>query len=1563
MALFSYALPGHSTETAIFGPKTYVRHKGKPVAESATFIRPDIGDKFTLKIQNGDEEGNHRISSGNISLNGKTYVDFSDFSQQVELIEKEVSIAAVNELSVLLNSAPGSFLTITISANAVPEPAPVVSLSVDPSDIIAGESSRLTWSSENAAQVVLEPGLGQIDLNGALDISPLETTTYSVTATGPGGTANADVTITVNEPPPSIAFSTNPASIVSGAFSTLSWNTDNADTCTIDNGIGVVPNNGTISVSPTETTIYTLTATGPGGTATETVTVAVTSPAPTVIFSADPAGITTGASSTLSWTTTNADTCTIDNGIGSVAVNGSVSVSSAETTTYTLTATGPGGTTAETVTISVTAAVEPQPEGSFGAQYEDLIPPDTTVESYDHKRFALVTGKIEQTDSTPLPGVTISVGATSCVQCHGQKYGTVKTDANGQYTIPVEGGDTKTVVSKKEGYITSHRQVYVPWNDTAIVDTMRMIPFDSAGTEVGFDGNSDTVVTHKSTSVSDDFGNRSATMVFTGDNRAYEVDAGGNVIRELTNITTRATEFATPETMPAKLPPNSAYTYCVEMSVDGVERVKFDKPVVSWVDNFLGFDVGEAVPVGYYDRDRGVWVPSDNGVVVKLLDTDSDGVVDALDLTGDGAPDDLDEDGSFDDEVQGLSDPAQYAPGDTYWRFSVTHFTPWDCNWPYGPPEDGTVSNAEADPNADQQKKEEKDCKTKTNSFIEDRSRIYHEDIAIPGTDMTLHYASNRVAGYKTTITVPASGATVPASLNYILVKTEIAGRSYESLLSPLPYQTAEFTWDGLDHLGRPAIGPTVAHVDIGFVYDGIYYSAGNFEQAFSKFGSEITGLRTRQEIIIWKRFKVLIAGGNHFEAKGKGPLAGGWSISNHHYFSPKVPTFLFKGDGTGLETNAAIIETVAGTGVYGNSGDGGPASEARLSEVRGFVVDAAGNLYFCDNWNNKIRKVDTDGIITTVAGNGMEGYGGDGGPATGAKLNSPEAIALDGSGNLYIADSYNNRVRKVDVNGIITTVAGNGTEGYSDGDNLATEAMLFRPMGVAVDAAGNIYIADMMNRRVRMVDTNGILTTVAGSGLYGDSGNGGLAIEAQLMYPRRVSVDTAGNLYFTDGGNSKVYKVDSSGIITTVAGTGLKDYDGDGGLATEANLNFPVDVAVDAMRNLYITDTYHSRIRKVDANGIITTVVGSGTYGYSGDGGLATDANLGYIHGVAVDASGNIYFGDGQNYLIRKVAPPSVFQAVESSEGDISFADEENGLAHILSSTGIHKKTIDLETGITLRAFGYDAENRLITITDQFGNITTINRDADGVPTSIVSPDGLTTQLTIDVDGQLRGVTYPDNSGYSFEYTPDGLMTAETDPNGNRFEHVFDVAGRVTDILDPEEGNWNFSRSVLNNGEVVVQKTTGEGDVTTYLDKSFSGVETSTITGPSGGVSTVSSSADGLTETMSLSCGTDLELKYDLDPEYQFKYLKERTSSTPAGLSRVSLRDKTYQDTDADEVPDLITETVTVNGKASTLETNTMLTKRTATSPTGRTVTGFLRPRYPGDHPSHHPGDCRRYL
>ncbi|WLE95637.1 MAG: RHS repeat-associated core domain-containing protein [Candidatus Electrothrix communis] len=1587
-----------AVEVTVLGPVKYVRtSEASNIFSDAFRAVPKQG---MIHVRNGDGIGEDQISSGWVRVNGAEIFTPDDFNQKVLSLESVVNLLEDNSINIEINSKPGSYLEIWVTVD-VPLPTavltltpqaiirgenaelswttehadfcsidqelgevnlnssttvspaetatytisctnlggsvtksttltvfqpPTVSLSADPDTIIKGGSSTLSWTSTNADTASIDNDIGTVDLNGSVSVTPTETTTYTVTASGPGGTVSESVTVTVFQPP-TVSLTAEPVSIIAGNSSTLSWTSANADTVSITAdigpGVGTVPPSGSQIVSPTETITYEITATGPGGTATATATVEVLPAGPSVIISAEPEIIALGTSTLLSWQAGGVDTVHIDNEIGEVAATDSLSVSPEHTTTYTITGSGAEGTVSAQVTVQVQGNPAPLPEGSFGTRYEDLVPEDATVTEYDAKRFSLITGAVHDMAGSPLADVRITM--------HGHpEYGTVLTDTDGKFTIPVEGGGTMTVVYEHAGYITSHRQVYVPWNDIAIAETIQMVAEDPVATTITFDGNPETVVTHTSSPVTDESGSRSATVVFQGDNMAYLVDEEGNDVQTMPTITTRVTEFATPESMPAVLPPTSAYTYCAEFSVDGAERVRFAKPVTIWVDNFLGFEVGEVVPVGYYDRDRGVWVPSDNGVVVKLLDTDSDGVVDALDADGDDLPDDLNTDGSFADEVAGLENSTRYAPGATFWRAAVTHFTPWDLNWPWDDPPDAidptpegipVVETSDDNPSDD----EPPTCPTSDapndkefiNSYVKKRDRVFHEDIPIPGTDMTLHYASNRVKGYGQAITVPVSGPTVPASLKRIEVQVNVAGRTFSETLGPLPNQQAKFVWDGLDHLGRRIAG-TTAIIRIGFVYDGVYSTAGNTSTAFGQPGLVSTDIPTLQEITNWMHYDLPISG---VARGGKGSIAEGWTLSTHHAFD-SGSSRLYKGDGSSLKNDTRIITTVAGNGFAVYNGDGIPATEAALYNPHDIAIDQAGNIFIADTFNHRIRKVDINGIITTVAGNGTADFSGDNGPATEAALYHPNNVTVDQGGNIYIADTCNHRIRKVDTNGIITTVAGNGTTstynvpigcylgGFDGDDGPATEAALNIPNNVTVDQGGNIFIADTYNHRIRKVDTNGIITTVAG-GLY---------------YPMYVAVDKTGNIFIADKYNNRIHKVDTTGTITTVA-----------------QLKWPICVAMDQIGNVFIVDSSYKPILKMNTNGIITTVAGNGTRGFSGDGDLATEAALNIPNSVAVNQRGDIFIADRLNNRIRKVSP--VFRSHLEESGDISIPDP-NGLGYIMSATDFHKKTIALGAGLVLHEFDYDSEDNLISITDQFGNVTTIERGADGTPTAIISPDGLRTELQINADNHLTKVTYPDNSAYNFTYSPDGLMAAEEEPNGNRFEHVFDEHGHIIEVIDEEGGNWQYSRQRLSSGEVQIDSLTAEGNRTTILDNiSSTGAFSTTTIDPSGNESTFSVSADGLTQERTLSCGMSSTSKYGLDPEYKYKTLQTSTTQSPTGLTKTTELDKTYQDTNTDRVPDQITKTVTSNGKTTTLVHNTLAAEKTVTSPEGRTVSSLYDP------------------
>ena len=318
------------------------------------------------------------------------------------------------------------------------------------------------------------------------------------------------------------------------------------------------------------------------------------------------------------------------------------------------------------------------------------------------------------------------------------------------------------------------------------------------------------------------------------------------------------------------------------------------------------------------------------------------------------------------------------------------------------------------------------------------------------------------------------------------------------------------------------------------------------------------------------------------------------------------------------------------------------PGSQAKLAFPHGVAVDGAGNLYIADTSSHRILRVNTEGTITTFAGTGEMGYSGDGGPAVQAQLNGPFGVAVDGAGNLYIADTLNYRIRRVDTEGTITTFAGTGEKGNSGDGDPAIQTLLNNPYDVAVDTNGNLYIADTSNHRILRVDIAGTITTFAGTGDRGFSGDGGPAVQALLNDPYGVAVDTDGNLYIADTLNQRIRRVDTEGTIATFAGTGDRGFSGDGGPAVQALLDRPRGVAADTDGNLYIADTLNQRIRRVDTEGTITTFAGTGNRGFSGDGGPAVAARLNFPTRLAVDGAGNLYIADTDNHSIRVVTRSS---------------------------------------------------------------------------------------------------------------------------------------------------------------------------------------------------------------------------------------------------------------------------------------------------------------------------------
>jgi len=401
-----------------------------------------------------------------------------------------------------------------------------------------------------------------------------------------------------------------------------------------------------------------------------------------------------------------------------------------------------------------------------------------------------------------------------------------------------------------------------------------------------------------------------------------------------------------------------------------------------------------------------------------------------------------------------------------------------------------------------------------------------------------------------------------------------------------------------------------------------------------------------------------------------------------------------FAGNGTG-----------AGTGMGTYTGDGGDALSAGFNAPSAVSFDGAGNIYVADKANNVIRKVSYSGVVSTFAGTGVAGFTNDSAAATASKLNQPYSIISDMPGNVYIADYANNKVRKVGINGVMRTIAGTGVAGYSGDGFAATAARLDRPQGIAIDQYGNVYVSEAGNHTVRKITPGGIITTLAGNGTNGYSGDGGNGAAAQLYGPAGLTVDVYDNVYIADYFNNVVRKVSAAGVISTYAGNHTQGNTGDGGPATNATMYFPSGVAIYGHGDVYISDQGNNNIRKVDEMGIITHVAGTSTNGYNGDNGPASSAQLSSPKGLSVDGVGRVYVSDYDNNVIRIIKDITAVNNVNNATAINVYPNPATGVITVaLPEAGAATITVMDMTGrvVAAQTTGKTAKQTTIDLGNQ---------------------------------------------------------------------------------------------------------------------------------------------------------------------------------------------------------------------------------------------------------------------
>lgn len=1574
----------------VYGPETFTRTSGTPVTETRTFsISGTAAAPYFLHLVNGNNDGSQRISSGTITLNGVTVVSGSDLSPHVGSLVKQVSLSSQNTLTVTLAAQPNGFLSLRITATdttpptiTINAPAPglitrdtTVAVSGTVQDetpttvAVNGQPASMNGTSFTATAHLTAEGAS------AIQIVATDAAGHSTDSTRTVIRDTQQPVLTVNAPANN-AVTKQTSITVSGTVTDQTAVTVNA------NGVPLpVDGSGSFtgSVPLNEgANVLTVTATDAAGNQsvvvrsvtrdTQAPVLAVTAPLDGAVINADHVTVTgTVSDATAVTVTANGTSLTVTNG----SFSGDVPLS-AGPNTIAVTATD-AATNSTTVSVSVTrqtsnlppdpstvaTAINPTVPTNIAAStaflYSGSNPIQTGVSAgtISPLRAAVIRGKALTRDGQVLPGVTVSI-------LGHPEFGQTLSRTDGMFDLAVNGGSILTVSYDKTGLLSAQRQVNVPWRDYVFAPDAALIPIDTLVTAIDF---TQPIEVARGSMVTDTDGTRQTTLFFSQGTQATLVMPGGST-QPLSSMHVRATEYTVgpngPTAMPAPLPPASAYTYAVELSVDeaqaaGASSVQFDRPVAFYVENFLHFPTGRHIPVGFYDRTAGSWIPMTDGRVLKVLSTDSALAQLDLDGTGQEASDSaLNSLGITTAERTQLAET--YSAGEDLWRMQTTHFSPIDGNHPDGPaPNTNPQPPKQPDPKEGQgqNKPQDKPCNQSGASVIECENQALREDIPLVGTALGLHYTSLRAPGRVAArqLHIPLTGDSVPLGLKRVKLEVLIAGQDFKQDFDPAPNQNYTFTWDGKDGYGRPVQGAQLARVVITNQFPALYAVPPDQAKSFGLpcFGNAsqpglvdclVDSVSTRAAaggIAKTEEHDVLLGGLT-------GGDIGGWTVTSHHAYDP-VAGVLYFGDGT-RATAAPLgqIGTFAGAGGDGFAGDGGPATSAQFEGPNGVRAAPDGSLYIADSFNDRIRRVGTDGIITTVAGNGTAGSVGDGGLAVNAELNAPADVAVSTDGSFYISEFNGNRIRRVAPDGTITTIAGTGAAGFSGDGGPATSAKLNNPYGLAIGPDGSLYIADNGNRRVRRVDPNGGIATVAGAGGFGFNGDSMLAVQADLNQPSGIAVSPDGRLYIADAGNNRVRLVTPDGLLRTVAGGASlpnTSFSGDGGDAKQAILSFPIGVALDRNGRLFIADFNNSRVRMVGLDGVINTVVGDGDFRISGDGNAPTGAGID-PGAVSVAPDGSLYIGDIANERVRIVKPSLPAAQV----GELLVASPDGREAYRFDADGRHSATLDTRTGAVLTRFGYDSSGRLLSIADLDSLVTTVDRAAGGEPIAIVTPYGQRTTIQTGADSMLSTIANPAGDQVTLTYHPGGLLATLADPRGQLHRFTFDSVGQLSRDEDPAGGSFDLAR-VLGDSVTTSTLTTRLGrsrvvEVRTLSD----GTTRRKIVGPDGLTTTVTTGTDGSTTVLTAD-GTTRTATTSGDPRFgmQTPSLKSLTISLPSGLTTKAAEVRTTVLSNPADPLALASDVDSLNTNGNWTVTQYLAATRTLiqTSPEGRQVVSTI--------------------